>query len=842
MNLLLSLYSLLDHLTSDPERWQELLELVFGVDIEPLVAENIRQDWQRQDWGFEIAWVSEAELPQAWCALPASGNRILLNAERLADQPLAVQLGVLSEEVGHWLDRSLRAAVPGGDTSGDEGLALAQLLEARFPDLVQARTGGGPETAVLQLADGTRVIAELASVADLRTQVSVRGFTAQLGLTPESQTGLNGAVAQLVALQPRNRFLAITASSDDQTVTDSFQASLAATLNALAGPSTSTIDQKLKIILDRAAAEWTADAAATNRRFFDREGNLLVTEVRALSVLREFINRGALSEAELQTTIDRFSGKPSSAQVLANSTTGLSVRLNPEADPAETGAANTFYKQVEVRAGAGTPNINGLDLAKYQQDRQTTIEDLVVDGRRSIGEYVLIREMEALARSVGYLRRSAESFGSKSTSLKNYFYLFQSPEDILRDLKGTEKTVSRPQSTQDLEKGPVTRTALAGALQYLIEEGYTTGVGSGKTLVDLYPNINEEISKGRQDLVPWRDYINALANDQSSLLVNTKADSSDDWVWSLAANDPKVRTAPFAKMGAKYFLQDFLGIPDNKYTIERIFYDYDNGTNALAIALRDESNNIAIIFRGTDTASGGLGDIYADASPYAIGDRYADALFPKIYDWLKGSRASSLLNITGHSLGGAIAQQVAAKLTQKQVGINTLTLINSPGISIKDENPEGFGISYNPEYIGDVNILHSFGDVVGLAGRSYLKGQRNLESITAWNADTQQDLADPSSYRDLQYSFLTTHTAGNRWFDQLVAVGTDTYGHALYAGYLLNNKGKANLATYTQFIESIEKKQAPQGLASSMKGAFRMDIHQSSVAPFSVTRRFQKML
>jgi hypothetical protein len=169
--------------------------------------------------------------------------------------------------------------------------------------------------------------------------------------------------------------------------------------------------------------------------------------------------------------------------------------------------------------------------------------------------------------------------------------------------------------------------------------------------------------------------------------------------------------------------------------------------------------------------------------------------------------------VTGHSLGGAIAQQVVAGLTQQGIGINTLTLVNSPGISIKDDNPLGFGISYNPIYIGTVNILHSFGDVVGLAGRSYIKGSKNLEMVTAWNADTQQDLADPSSYRDLQYSFLTTHTASNRWFDQQFAVGTETYRLALYAGYLLSNKGKASPLTYAQFNDLIRLKQAPQGFS-----------------------------
>ncbi|NBU75260.1 MAG: hypothetical protein EBS30_08585, partial [Planctomycetes bacterium] len=784
----------------------------------PSALEELIAQWAKGDFSAlpPIELLPASSMPGAAGAYAISTGTIYMNQDWLAGVSNAQAFAVLTEELGHHLDVLLNAA----DTPGDEGLVLARLLEARFPDAVQARNGRGAETAVLQLADGTQVIGELASVADLRTQVSVRGYTPQLGLTADSKTGLNGAVTQLLALQPRNRFLAITASSDDQTVSDSFQATLGATLNALGATNASNIDKQLKTILDRAAAEWTADAAATNRRFFDREGNLLVTQVRALSVLKEFINRGALSEAELQTTIDRFSGKPSSLQILADHGLGLTLRLDPEADPAESGFANESFRQVQVSSGAAGPVVYSPDLAKYQRDGQTTIEDLVVNDSRAITEYAQIREMEALARSVGYLRRSAESFGSKSTSLKNYFYLFQTPEDILRDLKGLAKSVSRPQAIQDLDKGLATGTALAGALQYLIDKGYTTGGGSGKTLVELYPDINEEIRKGRQDLIPWRDYINALANDQSSLLINKKAEQADDWVWTLAAtNSLKEKSAPFAKVGTKYYLQDFLGIADNKYTIERIFYDYEQGTNALAIALRDEFDNITIVFRGTDTASGGMGDIYADASPYAIGDRYADALFPKIYDWLKKSRGSSFLNITGHSLGGAIAQQVAAKLTQKLVAINTLTLINSPGISIKDENPLGFGISYNPVYIGDVNILHSFGDVVGLAGRSYIKGNRNLEVITAWNADTQKDLADPSSYRDLQYSFLTTHTAGNRWFDQQAAVGTDTYGRALYAGYRLKNKGKANLATYAQFIESIQQqKEAPQGFSFINEG------------------------
>ena len=143
--------------------WHQLLSDVFADGWSAEQAERIRADWQQGHWGFNIAWVGEQTLPNAWGALPETGDTILLNTDRLQDQPLAFQAGIAIEEIGHWLDRRLRPDSPGADTPGDEGLAFARAVAAVQPAMVISRLGGGPETATLTVDDGLPMVAELAS-------------------------------------------------------------------------------------------------------------------------------------------------------------------------------------------------------------------------------------------------------------------------------------------------------------------------------------------------------------------------------------------------------------------------------------------------------------------------------------------------------------------------------------------------------------------------------------------------------------------------------------------------------------------------------------------------------
>jgi len=165
---------------------------------------------------------------------------------------------------------------------------------------------------------------------------------------------------------------------------------------------------------------------------------------------------------------------------------------------------------------------------------------------------------------------------------------------------------------------------------------------------------------------------------------------------------------------------EIAGLP---YLINRIWDDSSTGLYALGLSAPDAPS--VLIFRGT----GDKLDIWDDLNPDGIGYDQFTSNYDEIRQWLFDQDSTFAPIITGHSLGGALAQWAAADATsngsKRLAGVVTF---NSPGIAA-DQSYQGKSIganAFNSALVGDVTHYITSTDIVSLGGSRYIPGQFQL--------------------------------------------------------------------------------------------------------------------
>jgi len=128
--------------------------------------------------------------------------------------------------------------------------------------------------------------------------------------------------------------------------------------------------------------------------------------------------------------------------------------------------------------------------------------------------------------------------------------------------------------------------------------------------------------------------------------------------------------------GKKDLKDLFKGYDPNK---SRLFYDKNSALVAVGLVPYNPLENPVLVFEGTDPTTDSLP--ISDTNPIGIGtDQFNAAKRLGIEDWLKAnSNAERKVDITGHSLGGALAQMTGAEFPQY---VNEVVTFNSPGIGL----------------------------------------------------------------------------------------------------------------------------------------------------------------
>lgn len=160
------------------------------------------------------------------------------------------------------------------------------------------------------------------------------------------------------------------------------------------------------------------------------------------------------------------------------------------------------------------------------------------------------------------------------------------------------------------------------------------------------------------------------------------------------------------------------GSSQEKFEVIAVF-NYWETDGLYATAVRNAATKeVLLAFRGTDNIQSTI----ADADPKGIGySAYYNhgteigAFAAKIV------QAGNTLNITGHSLGGALSQWFAVDFTARKIEISKVQTFNSPGISASfiEEN-------YNSSYCGRVEHYIQSGDIVSMAGEAFVPGWNYL--------------------------------------------------------------------------------------------------------------------
>ncbi|TAG50482.1 MAG: hypothetical protein EAZ28_32870, partial [Oscillatoriales cyanobacterium] len=170
----------------------------------------------------------------------------------------------------------------------------------------------------------------------------------------------------------------------------------------------------------------------------------------------------------------------------------------------------------------------------------------------------------------------------------------------------------------------------------------------------------------------------------------------------------------------------------NGYKVDRVFDDINTTkTGFFALGLTSTRGDAPVLaIRGTQTQLDNFDvfkDVFADAVPESVGFNQYNANRITPIEWLSQiskdqNKNPNLLapDITGHSLGGALTQLLAADFTKQGNKLGDVVTFNSPGIG------QSFVNEFKPANAKSVNHYVVSGDVVSLAGEAFLPGKFQL--------------------------------------------------------------------------------------------------------------------
>lgn len=188
------------------------------------------------------------------------------------------------------------------------------------------------------------------------------------------------------------------------------------------------------------------------------------------------------------------------------------------------------------------------------------------------------------------------------------------------------------------------------------------------------------------------------------------------------------------------------------YVVDRLFDDSNDGFEA--VGLVSPTNAPVLAIRGTETSD--PHDVAADANPRGVGfNQFSDNWLGRhgVRAWLNSfsqptsGDAGGPVDIVGHSLGGALAQWIAAAYTHQGHDVGRVVTFNSPGIS------SSYAKKFVPSRSLGVTDYISSGDIVSMAGQAFISGEYRLVHF-----DSQRLLGSPPTLTGMLAWELAKHT------------------------------------------------------------------------------------
>ncbi len=197
---------------------------------------------------------------------------------------------------------------------------------------------------------------------------------------------------------------------------------------------------------------------------------------------------------------------------------------------------------------------------------------------------------------------------------------------------------------------------------------------------------------------------------------------------------------------------------DTSYFVEKVFHSTQGFQAYGLVSCYDDANPILAI-RGT----AGVADILSDLNKYGVGYDQFLSIKDELFEWLDTKEAGTV-QVTGHSLGGALTQWIAAGYTAQGGKLASVTTYNATGIST-DEAWE-----FVAENCGQVTHYIQEGDLVSMAGESYIKGTVRFYSCTKGNTENLWGFLNAkhrtffSTLTDAHVEIMTSEELSDPWF------------------------------------------------------------------------------
>lgn len=155
---------------------------------------------------------------------------------------------------------------------------------------------------------------------------------------------------------------------------------------------------------------------------------------------------------------------------------------------------------------------------------------------------------------------------------------------------------------------------------------------------------------------------------------------------------------------------------DGFFVTVKDFDTFDkDGFYAVAFASQ-KTGNIILAFRGTDNIASTIQDLDTTGIGYAAYKSHISEVIAWVTQQLKEKPDTKFL-LTGHSLGGALAQWFVVGLTAQNIRVDKLETFNTPAI-----NAEFINLYFKKDYCPTVIHHIQLGDIVSMAGRANVPG------------------------------------------------------------------------------------------------------------------------
>jgi pimeloyl-ACP methyl ester carboxylesterase len=230
-----------------------------------------------------------------------------------------------------------------------------------------------------------------------------------------------------------------------------------------------------------------------------------------------------------------------------------------------------------------------------------------------------------------------------------------------------------------------------------------------------------------------------------------------------------------AKMTVGLVLSGFAGVPDNEYKVDQVFEDTSKGFFAVGLVANNPSSGRppVLVIRGTANLYGAFDDTH----PNGVGWEQFYSRRDQIVTWLNAVTTNAQKNpsfaapdITGHSLGGAIAQRFGAYYSSTGGKIGEIITVNSPGIDSATIN------TANLSNIGNITYYIATGDPVSLAGK-FLPGNW---SRLAWNSPDSYLIGDYLLAKHTNPNRLTSNHVNEYWYSSTNNLNSPSFSYWQY--------------------------------------------------------------